>query len=73
MIPDDSHARRKILRRAVSAYDAARARATHEWLARQDAIGDLSRLLCISWDAAAILLADALARRAERNTKPLEG
>jgi hypothetical protein len=64
MIPDSSHARRKILRRAVDAYDAARARATCEWLARQDAIGDLSRLLCMSWENAAILLADTLARRA---------
>lgn len=73
MIPDDSHARRKILRRAVSAYDAARARATHEWLARQDAIGEVSRLSRIMWDTAAVRVADYLARRAERNTKPLEG
>lgn len=69
----NDHAESRILKRAIAQYDASRARGTDEWLARQDAIGEVSRLSRIMWDTAAVRVADYLARRAERNTKPLEG
>jgi hypothetical protein len=65
-VADNSHAERQILARVVASYMRRRAAfpAEPEWTARENAVAQLASTARLDETDAAVLLADALARRA---------